>query len=158
MWGTVQKSFPLPSGTRGLMRGILTQSRLECFPSASHTHPCPANTRFGKLCVGVALSGSQRGWFDRGGLARGSLLGQNQEAGESGHIPFPLADELSVQNAGEGGERHLFFVGGGNEHAQSVAVVGQFQDVVVMAVGGGKLSWGDTKMARWQWLQHWLFN
>lgn len=34
--------------------------------------------------------------------ARGGLLGQNQEAGQTGHISFPLADELGIQNVGEG--------------------------------------------------------
>lgn len=77
--------------------------------------------------------------------AKGGLLGQNQEAGQCGHVPSPLADELGIQNAGEGREGHLFFIGGSNEHAESVPMVGQFQDVVVMAVGGGELSCEDTR-------------
>lgn len=79
--------------------------------------------------------------------ARGGLLRQNQEAELPGHIPFPLADELGIQDVGEGRERHLFFIGSGDEHAESVPMVGQFQDVIVMAAGGRKLGCEDTRLA-----------
>lgn len=36
-------------------------------------------------------------------------------------------------------ERHLLFIRGSNEHAEGVPVVGQFQDVIVMAIGRGEL-------------------
>lgn len=138
------------------MRGILIKPRPECFPSASHTCPCPANVTFGKLDVGVVLSGSPGGGEgDIKGVgalacvvrARGDLLGQNQEAEPSGHIPFPLADELGIQDVGEGREGHLLLIGSSDEHAESVPVVGQFEDVVVMAVGGRKLGCEDTRLA-----------
>lgn len=80
------------------------------------------------------------------GRARDGLLGQNQEAGQAGHIPFPLTDELIIQNVDEGRKRHLFFIGSSNEHAESVPMVGQFQNVVVMAIRGRKLSCKDTKI------------
>lgn len=93
------------------------------------------------------------------------LLGQNQEAGQPGHVAFPVADELGTQNVGEGRERHLLFIRGSNEHAEGVSVVGQFQDVIVMAIGRGELGCEDTKMARWKGLQlsltatqHWIFT
>lgn len=79
--------------------------------------------------------------------ARGDLLGQNQEAEPPGHIPFPLADELGIQDVGESREGHLLFIGSSDEHAESVPVVGQFEDVVVMAVGGQKLGCEDTRLA-----------
>lgn len=79
--------------------------------------------------------------------ARGDLLGQNQEAEPSGHIPFPLADELGIQDVGEGRKRHVFFIGSSNEHAERVSVIGQFQDVVITAVGGRKLGCEDTGLA-----------
>ena len=140
---------PLPSTARGKMSRILIKPRPECVPSAP-TQQLPAlqtsglgnSTWLGVVCVWQQQGARREGREETEGTrARGGLLGQNQEAGQSGHIPFPLADELSIQNAGEGRERHLFFIGGSNEHAESVPVVGQFQDVVVMAVRGGKLSW-----------------
>lgn len=128
----------------------LNQTQARVCPIRTHAAArCPENVRrFGKLHVGWGVRvwqqqgarGGGRGQAE-GTRARDGLLGQNQEAGQPGHIPFPLADELSIQNAGEGRERHLLLIGGSNEHAESVPVVGQFQDVVVTAVGGGKLSW-----------------
>lgn len=62
MWGMVQKTPLQPSSRRGMMRGILIKPpRPECFPSATHTRPCPypADVMFGKLHMGVALSGNQ---------------------------------------------------------------------------------------------------
>lgn len=81
------------------------------------------------------------------------LLRQDEETGQSGHVPFPLSDELSIQDAGEGGEGHFLLVGRRDEHAEGFAVVGQFQDVIVVAIRSGEFSWEETTMAPWKWLQ-----
>ena len=136
--GMVSKSSPLPppplpSTARGKMGRILIKPRPECVPSAPTQQLAALKTSGG---LGNSMwGGGVRVWQQQGARgggrgqaegtrARGGLLGQNQEAGQSGHIPFPLADELSIQNAGEGRERHLFLIGGSNEHAESVPVVG----------------------------------
>lgn len=93
------------------------------------------------------IEGGLREGLARVVRARGDLLGQNQEAEPSGHIPFPLADELGIQDVGEGRKRHVFFIGSSNEHAERVSVIGQFQDVVITAVGGRKLGCEDTGLA-----------
>lgn len=85
--------------------------------------------------------------------AQSGLLGQNQEAGQPGHVAFPLADELGIQNVGEGREGHIFLIGSCDEHAEGLPMVGQFQDVIVVAIRGGELSCEDTKMAGWKWFQ-----
>ena len=112
---------------------VCSRPRPECVPSAPTQQLAALKTSGG---LGNSMwGGGVRVWQQQGARgggrgqaegtrARGGLLGQNQEAGQSGHIPFPLADELSIQNAGEGRERHLFLIGGSNEHAESVPVVG----------------------------------